>query len=65
MSVRTNCSECHNSFPIGRNFDWSRRVCSACAMKNRTADAQEAKKNALAEDLVRGIATGEQAEGSK
>jgi hypothetical protein len=65
MAVYTNCSACHNAFPIGRNFDFPSRVCCDCAMKKRAADAQEAAKTALADDLVRGVPSGDQREDSK
>jgi hypothetical protein len=55
VSVYTNCPTCHNSYPIGRDFDFANRLCWSCAKAKRLADAQEAAKTALADDLVRGV----------
>ena len=54
MTAYTNCRVCHNSYPIGRNHDFAAGMCHGCARDKRLADAQEAAKTALADDLVRG-----------
>lgn len=50
MCVQVNCPECNNSYPLGRNVDMAKRLCSSCARKKR----EDAAKTELANDLVRG-----------